>query len=106
VSAYLIVQINITREQRWPEYRAAVGPLARKFGGRYIVAGAVKIDVLEGSHDGRSLVVFEFPSMQAIHDFWNSAEYGEVKKLREGSAVLDVWAVPGVPAASSAAGKP
>ena len=61
MSAYLTVQINITSEQRWPEYRAAVGPLAQRFGGHYIVAGGVKVDVLEGSHDGRSVVVLEFP---------------------------------------------
>ncbi|WP_428485695.1 DUF1330 domain-containing protein [Rhodopila sp.] len=93
--AYLLVQIKITREEGWPEYRAAVGPLAQRFGGRYVVRGA-KLEVLEGSHDGRSLVVFEFPSMEAIHSFWDSPEYAEVKKLREGSAELDVWAVPGV----------
>ena len=33
--------------------------------------------------------------MEAIHSFWHSAEYAEVKKLREGSGELDVWAVPG-----------
>ena len=72
-----------------------VGPLATRFGGRYLVRGA-KLEVLEGSHDGRSLVVFEFPSMQAIHDFWASPEYLELKSMREGAANLDVWAVPGV----------
>jgi uncharacterized protein (DUF1330 family) len=93
--AYLIVQIKITRQQGWPEYRDAVGPLTERFGGRYIVRGA-DVEVLEGSHDGRRVVVFEFPSMEAIRNFWNSAEYAEVKKLREGSGELDVWAVLGV----------
>jgi uncharacterized protein (DUF1330 family) len=53
-------------------------------------------EVLEGSLEGRSLVVFEFQSMEAMHSFWDSPEYAEVKKLRQGSAELDVWAVPGV----------
>jgi uncharacterized protein (DUF1330 family) len=51
---------------------------------------------LEGSYDGRRLVVFEFPSMEVIHSVWNSPEYADVKKLREGAGELDVWAVPGV----------
>ena len=51
---------------------------------------------MEGSLEGRSLVVFEFQSMEAMHSFWDSPEYAEVKKLRQGSAELDVWAVPGV----------
>ena len=94
MAAYLVVQIRITREQGWPEYRAAVAPLAERFGGRYLVRGP-DVHVLEGSYDGRRLVIFQFPSMEAIHDFWNSPEYAEVKKLREGSGELDVWAVPG-----------
>jgi len=99
VPAYMIVQIKvIRREQGLSDYRDAVGPLAQQFGGRYLVAGGVKVDVLEGSHDGRSLVIFEFPSLVAIHSFWDSPAYAEVKMLREGLAELDVWAVPGVEA--------
>ena len=95
MAAYILVHIKITSGRNWPEYRAAVGPLAERFGGRYLVRGA-DVEVLEGSHDGRRLVVFEFPSMDAIHGFWGSPEYAELKTSREGSAELDVWAVPGV----------
>ncbi len=95
--AYLIVQIKFTApKENFAAYRDAVSPLAAEFGGRYLVAGGVKIGVLEGSHDARSLVIFEFPSMEALQNFWNSPRYAEVKKLREGLADLDVWAVPGV----------
>ena len=100
--AYMIIQIKITQTQGWSLYRNAVGPLMQRFGGRFLVAGGAKVQVLEGSHDGRSLVVSEFPSMDAIHRFWSSSEYAEVKKLREDLAELDVWAVPGV--ADAAAG--
>ena len=54
------------------------------------------VEVLEGSHDGRRLVIFEFSSMEDTLSFWNSPEYAELKKLRERVAKLDVWAVPGV----------
>ena len=95
--AYLIVQIRFTADRSaFAAYRDAVGPLSQQFGGRYLVAGGAKIEVLEGAHDGRSLVTFEFPSMERLHTFWNSPAYVEVKKLREGLAELDVWAVPGV----------
>ena len=55
-----------------------------------------QVEVLEGSHDGRRLVVFEFSSMEVIRSVWNSPEYATIKKLREGAGELDVWAVPGV----------
>jgi uncharacterized protein (DUF1330 family) len=42
------------------------------------------------------MVMFEFPSIDAVHAFWNSPDYVPIKKLREGAAVLDIWAVEGV----------
>jgi uncharacterized protein (DUF1330 family) len=32
---------------------------------------------------------------RALHAFWHSPQYVAAKKLREGAAELDVWAVPG-----------
>lgn len=94
--AYLIIQIKFTApKEKFGSYRDAVGPLAAEFGGRYLIAGGAKVDPLEGSHDGRSLVMFEFPSMDALHEFWSSPRYADVKMLRQGLADLDVWAVPG-----------
>jgi uncharacterized protein (DUF1330 family) len=94
-AAYLIVQIKITHEEGWPEYRQNVAELFAKHGGRYLIRGG-PVEVLEGSYDGRRLVVFEFPSVEAIRSVWNSPGYAEVKKLREGTGELDVWAVQGV----------
>jgi uncharacterized protein (DUF1330 family) len=93
--AYFIVQSTIGDEARYQEYREAVVPLIVKHGGKFIVRGA-KVEALEGRHDGRRMVVFEFPSMAAIHAFWNSPEYVPVKKIRQGAAALDIWAVEGV----------
>ena len=92
--AYMIVQLNVTDPDRFAQYREAVPGVVAAFGGRYLVRGAT-IEVLEGSHDGRRFVLFEFPSMEAIRTFWHSPEYAKVKPLRENAAELDAWAVPG-----------
>ena len=55
-----------------------------------------KVEVLEGEHDMRSVAMFEFPTIAAVHAFWNSPDYVPVKKLREGIATINVWAFPGV----------
>jgi uncharacterized protein (DUF1330 family) len=99
VPAYLIAQIKVTREEGWPRYREEVSELFAAHGGRYLVRGG-PVEVLEGSHDGRRLIVFEFPSMEVIRSVWDSPEYAKVKALREGSGEVDVWAVPGVEAAA------
>jgi len=44
------------------------------------------VEVLEGEHDQRPVVMFEFPDMDSIHAFWNSPDYIPIKKLREGIA--------------------
>ncbi len=95
MAAYLIVQSTISDEAQYQKYRDAVVPLIARFGGKFIVRGA-KVEGLEGQHDGRRMVIFEFPSMDAIRAFWNSPDYVPVKKIREGAATLDVWAVAGV----------
>ena len=38
-AAYMIVQIKITREEGWPEYRQRVADLFAQHGGRYLVRG-------------------------------------------------------------------
>lgn len=93
--AYFIVQSTIGDEAQYQKYREAVVPLMMKHGAKFIVKGA-KVEALEGQHDGRRMVIFEFPSMEAIHAFWSSPEYVPVKKIRQGAAELDVWAVEGV----------
>ncbi len=95
MAAYFIVQSTIGNEQQYQKYREAVVPLIQEFGGKFLVKGA-QVEVLEGSHDGRRFVMFEFPSIESIHDLWNSSAYQPVKALREGAAMLDIWAVPGV----------
>jgi uncharacterized protein (DUF1330 family) len=93
VTALLIIQASVLRKEAYKEYQAAVRPLIESRGGKLRATG-VELEVLEGAHDGRRLVVFEFPSMDAIRRFWHSPEYEKVKTLRKDAASIDVWAVP------------
>jgi len=94
MTAYMIVQSTISNEEQFGKYRRAVLPLIERFGGKHLRGGAVEL--LEGHQDERRIALFEFPSMEAIHDFWNAPEYIPVKELRRGAAVLEIWAIPGV----------
>jgi uncharacterized protein (DUF1330 family) len=94
MTAYFVVQATIKDEARYQKYREAVVSFIASFGGKVVARGA-KVEVLEGEHDTRPVVLFEFPSMDAIHAFWNSPDYVPIKKLREGIATINVWAFPG-----------
>jgi len=95
MAAYLMVQGTVSDPAQYQVYAKAVVPLIAQHGGKFIMRGG-NVEALEGRHDGGRLVVFEFPSMAALKAFWDAPEYVPVKKLRQGAAVLDVWAVEGV----------
>ena len=92
--ALMIIQATVSNRDQYKKYQAAVQPLVGSHGGR-LKASGLGLEVLEGTHDGRRLIVFEFDSMDAIRQFWSSKEYAAVKPLRYGAAKIDVWAVPG-----------
>lgn len=93
--AYLVMQITITDEEKWGNYRDAVMPLLARFGAKRMTKGD-GLQLLEGRDDERRIVMFEFASMDAIHAFWDSPEYRLVKELRRDAATLEAWATAGV----------
>jgi uncharacterized protein (DUF1330 family) len=95
MAAYFVVQATVTDEPQFQKYREAVVPFIAGFGGKIVARGA-QVAVLEGAHDTRPVVMFEFPTMEAIHAFWDSPDYVPIKKMREGIATIDIWAFPGI----------
>ena len=100
MAALLIIQAAVSRDaahrERYRQYQALVQPLIESRGGRLRASG-LNLEVLEGEHDARRLMVFEFPSMDAIHAFWQSPEYAAIRPLRAGAARIEVWAIPADP---------
>ncbi len=98
--AYMIVHATLTdRDSFISGYAPAAAKLVAQFGGRYVLraAGAT---VLEGDLDeGSSVVVSEWPDKAAALRFWNSPEYAEVKKLRQGCAECRVAVIEAPPIA-------
>jgi uncharacterized protein (DUF1330 family) len=94
MAAYLMVQNTVSDEAQYQKYVQAVVPFIGTFGGR-ILARRSKVEVLEGEHDDRPVVMFEFPNMEALRAFWNSPDYVPIKKLREGIATMNIWAFAG-----------
>jgi uncharacterized protein (DUF1330 family) len=84
--AYMIVANKVIKpEIFWPEYAAKSIPLVLAYGGKYRLLGN-GADLLEGDEEmeGAAALVLEFPDIESIRKFWNSPEYAEIKKAREG----------------------
>lgn len=95
---YMIVLAELTDRQRFLDGYARVVPeLVARHGGRYVIRGAGGT-FLEGGWAGQpSALVSEWPSRDAALRFWNSSEYAEAKKLREGTGSFQVLLVDAVP---------
>ncbi len=62
-----------------------------KFGARFLIRGG-RHEVMEGKQRART-VLMEFPSYEAALACYHSPEYQAAKKLREGSAQVDLVAI-------------
>jgi|TARA_B110000014_G_C19965739_1_gene499884 uncharacterized protein (DUF1330 family) len=87
MKAYMIVRAVIQDREKFVNgYGIEAGKLVEKYGGKYLVRapGAIALEGIDAENN--SVVISEWPSKEAAQSFWNSDEYQEIKKLREGIA--------------------
>ena len=95
MSAYVVVKVLVTNWDRYKEYMKLTPSTIEKFGGRFIARGG-QIITLEGPEETRRMVLLEFPSLERVKEWYNSEEYREAKKFREGAATASLVVVEGV----------
>jgi len=93
--AYVIVETDIHDPEQYERYRAAARGAVHAGGGRFVARGG-ELAVLEGDWSPSRLVVLEFPDLEAAKRWYESPEYEEAKRLREGAANLRMVAVQGL----------
>ena len=82
---YVGTLLDIHDQDGFRQYLKGVGPSLAKHGGRIVLRGPIA-GVVEGKLDTREdtrLVMIEFPSLEAAQEWYDSAEYQELIKLRE-----------------------
>jgi uncharacterized protein (DUF1330 family) len=93
--AYVIVETEITDPEQYEQYKAASPAAVAGGGGRFVVRGG-ELAVFEGDWHPSRLVVLEFPDLEAAKRWYESDDYQEAKRLREGAANLRMVAVQGL----------
>ena len=81
MAAYVIGEIDVTDPATYDDYRKQVLATVQKHGGRFLARGG-KGEALEGAAAKR-VVVLEFPSYQRALEWYHSAEYAPLIKLRQ-----------------------
>ena len=95
MSAYIVVDIEITDSEKFENYRQLVPGTIAKYGGRYIVRGG-KVETLEGSWSPKRFVVLEFPSVEQAKAWYGSTEYAGPKALRQSCTGSNIILVEGI----------
>jgi uncharacterized protein (DUF1330 family) len=95
MSAYILVDVKVTDAVRYEGYKRMAEQAVTRYGGRYLVRGGETV-ALEGDWQPNRIVVLEFPSLEHIKAFYQSAEYVAAAKLRKGCAEMKMIGVGGV----------
>jgi len=95
--AYMIAICEITNPgPGLKEYSEKSSVISASYGGKYLVKSP-NGDIKEGDQlQGKVTIIAEFPSMEKLQAFYNSAEYQEAKQHREGTGNYEIAFYDGV----------
>ena len=79
---YVTFLMTVHDADEYEKYKAGAGPLALKYGAKYLTRGQ-PIQMLEGEDYSGRLVILEYPNRKAFDDFYNSEEYAPIKAIRQ-----------------------
>ena len=92
MSGYIIAEVQVTDPERYEEYRRQVPAYVAAYDGKFVVRGG-RAQTLEGPVRTHRVVVIEFPSMERLLAFYDSAEFSPLKALRMRSSDSRIVAV-------------
>ncbi len=96
MTAYLVVDTDLTHPELYELYKSKAKPLVEKYGGEYLARGG-KLSVKEDQlWTPIRMVLVKFPSAQDAETFYQSEEYQEVLKISQQSADRTVFILDGI----------
>ena len=95
MTAYVIVDIEVTDAAGYEEYKKLAPPTLAVYGGKYIARGG-GTEVLEGNWTPNRLVILQFESVERAKAWLNSPEYSGARSLRHKYARSNMVVVEGV----------
>lgn len=81
MTAYVIVDIDVTNPEGYAEYKSLAPAAVALYGGKYIARGG-QTETLEGDWQPKRLVILQFPSIEQAKAWLNSPEYAPARALR------------------------
>ena len=94
MTAYVVVDVTTTDQEKATAYRALSKPSIERHGGHFVARGGRTV-ILEGSWDPERLVVIWFPSIEAAQSWYDSEDYAEARAVRDGAGTYNMVVVEG-----------
>jgi len=85
MTAYVILDVEVTDPARYAEYRDLATPPVAQYGGKYIARGG-KAENLEADWSPSRVVILQFESIEQARKWMNSPEYSPAKEIRHQAA--------------------
>lgn len=95
MSAYVIVDIQVTDPVGYEEYKKLAPAVVKLYGGRYLARGG-SAEALEGDWKVNRLVILEFDNVDRAKAWLESPEYAPARELRHRYARTNMVVVEGV----------
>ncbi len=94
MTAYVVVDIEVTDPAGYEAYKQTAPAAVASFGGKYLARGG-RTEVLEGDWHPHRLVLLEFDSVARAKEWLYSAEYKPARQLRHTTAHTNMIVVEG-----------
>jgi uncharacterized protein (DUF1330 family) len=95
MTAYVIMDIEVTDPEGYKEYVKLAPPVAILYGGKHLTRGGAN-ETLEGDWQAKRLVILEFPSVEQAKAWLNSPEYAPARALRNKYTRTNMVVVEGI----------
>ena len=95
MSAYVIVDMDVTNPAAYDEYRKLAPQTVASYGGRYLARGG-RTETWEGEWIPNRLVILEFESVERAKQWLDSPEYSAIKQVRHETATTNMVVIEGV----------
>ena len=94
MSAYVIVDVEVTDPAGYEDYKKLAAPAVKLYGGKYLARGGPN-ETLEGDWHAQRLVILEFESVEKAKAWLNSPEYAPGRAMRHKYAKTKMVVVEG-----------
>jgi uncharacterized protein (DUF1330 family) len=95
MSAYFVIELDITNPAAMGPYRATVGATIEQYGGRFLARGGAT-ELIEGGPEPKRIVIVEFADTAAFKRWYNSPEYQKILPGRLDNSTARGFIVEGV----------